>query len=305
MLTYILLIVGFVMLIKGADIFVENVSGIAKKFGIPSIIIGLTIVAMGTSAPELSVSIQSAIAGMNDISIANVVGSNLFNLLVVLGLSACIGQLKINNYGDIIILLLSGLIFLLNIINGSLAMWEGVQLLVIFAFYLGHLIWKAINENEQTEEVEGTKHSLLMSILISILGLIAIIWGGDIVVDSASIIAEQLGMSQNLIGLTVVSIGTSLPELVTSLVATKKGEMDIAVGNVIGSNIFNLLLIIGASAAISPMNVSILAIYDALFMIITLMVFIAMTSKTEAVTKKQGIILVLIYLGYMIFTILR
>ena len=305
MLNYIILIIGFVMLIKGADVFVESASGLAKKFGIPSIIIGLTIVAMGTSAPEFSVSVQSALAGMNDICLANVVGSNIFNLLVVLGLSSCIGKLKISNYSDVIIMLLSGLIVLMNAANGALTIWEGAQLLVLFVFYIGHLIWKAINENEQGEEIEESKRPLILTIVLGILGLGAIVWGGNLVVDSASIIAEQLGMSQNLIGLTVVAIGTSLPELVTSLVATKKGELDIAVGNVIGSNIFNLLLIVGASTVISPMTVSMVAIYDLLFMIVAALIFIWLTMHSESLTKLKGIPLVILYVGYIIITIIR
>ena len=305
MLNYIILIIGFVMLIKGADVFVESASGLAKKFGIPSIIIGLTIVAMGTSAPEFSVSVQSALAGMNDICLANVVGSNIFNLLVVLGLSSCIGKLKISNYSDVIIMLLSGLIVLMNAANGALTIWEGAQLLVLFVFYIGHLIWKAINENEQGEEIEESKRPLILTIVLGIIGLGAIVWGGNLVVDSASIIAEQLGMSQNLIGLTVVAIGTSLPELVTSLVATKKGELDIAVGNVIGSNIFNLLLIVGASTVISPMTVSMVAIYDLLFMIVTALIFIWLTMHSESLTKIKGIPLVILYVGYIIITIIR
>ena len=305
MLNYIILIIGFVMLIKGADVFVESASGLAKKFGIPSIIIGLTIVAMGTSAPEFSVSVQSALAGMNDICLANVVGSNIFNLLVVLGLSSCIGKLKISNYSDVIIMLLSGLIVLMNAANGALTIWEGAQLLVLFVFYIGHLIWKAINENEQGEEIEESKRPLILTIVLGILGLGAIVWGGNLVVDSASIIAEQLGMSQNLIGLTVVAIGTSLPELVTSLVATKKGELDIAVGNVIGSNIFNILLIVGASTVISPMTVSMVAIYDLLFMIATALIFIWLTMHSESLTKVKGIPLVILYVGYIIITIIR
>ena len=305
MLNYIILIIGFVMLIKGADVFVESASGLAKKFGIPSIIIGLTIVAMGTSAPEFSVSVQSALAGMNDICLANVVGSNIFNLLVVLGLSSCIGKLKISNYSDVIIMLLSGLIVLMNAANGALTIWEGAQLLVLFVFYIGHLIWKAINENEQGEEIEESKRPLILTIVLGLIGLGAIVWGGNLVVDSASIIAEQLGMSQNLIGLTVVAIGTSLPELVTSLVATKKGELDIAVGNVIGSNIFNLLLIVGASTVISPMTVSMVAIYDLLFMIATALIFIWLTMHSESLTKVKGIPLVILYVGYIIITIIR
>ena len=305
MMKYIILLIGFIMLIKGADVFVESASGIAKKFGIPSIIIGLTIVAMGTSAPELSVSVQSALAGMNDISIGNVVGSNLFNLLVVLGVSSIVGKLKITNYRDVIIMLLVGLIMAMFTINGTLIRTEGLTLLVIFAFYIGHLIFKAINNNEQNNEVKETTKPLLMTIILGIIGLVAIVWGGNLVVDSASVIAQQLGMSQNLIGLTIVAIGTSLPELVTSVVATKKGELDIAVGNVIGSNIFNLLLIIGLSVFINPMVVSTFALYDLIFMIIAMIIFIICTFKKEEVTKKVGIPMIIMYVLYIIFTIIR
>ena len=305
MMNYIILLIGFIMLIKGADVFVESASGIAKKFGIPSIIIGLTIVAMGTSAPELSVSVQSALAGMNDISIGNVVGSNLFNLLVVLGVSSIVGKLKITNYRDVIIMLLVGLIMAMFAINGALIRTEGLTLLVIFAFYIGHLIFKAINNNEQNNEVKETTKPLTMTIILGIIGLVAIIWGGNLVVDSASIIAQQLGMSQNLIGLTIVAIGTSLPELVTSVVATKKGELDIAVGNVIGSNIFNLLLIIGLSVFINPMVVSTFALYDLIFMIFAMIIFIICTFKKEEVTKKVGIPMIIMYVLYIIFTIIR
>ena len=305
MMNYIILLIGFIMLIKGADVFVESASGIAKKFGIPSIIIGLTIVAMGTSAPELSVSVQSALAGMNDISIGNVVGSNLFNLLVVLGVSSIVGKLKITNYRDVIIMLLVGLIMAMFAINGALIRTEGLTLLVIFAFYIGHLIFKAINNNEQNNEVKETTKPLTMTIILGIIGLVAIIWGGNLVVDSASIIAQQLGMSQNLIGLTIVAIGTSLPELVTSVVATKKGELDIAVGNVIGSNIFNLLLIIGLSVFINPMVVSTFALYDLIFMIFAMIIFIICTFKKEEVTKKVGTPMIIMYVLYIIFTIIR
>ena len=305
MLNYIILIIGFVMLIKGADVFVESSSLIAKKFGIPSIIIGLTIVAMGTSAPEFSVSVQSAIAGMNDISIANVIGSNIFNLLVVLGLSTLVGKLKINNYKDVIVMLLVGLVVLLFVSDGVLLRSEGVTLLVLFIFYVGSLIYKAFNENEECEEIKEKQRPLFLTIVLGIVGLAAIVWGGNLVVDSASVIAQQLGMSENLIGLTIVSIGTSLPELVTSLVATKKGELDIAVGNVIGSNIFNLLLIIGSSVAICPMVVSLFAIYDTLFMIFSMMIFIVMTMGDETLTKIKGLPLVLIYTVYILFTIFR
>lgn len=304
MLNYILLFVGFIMLIKGADVFVDSSSSIAKKFGIPSIVVGLTIVAMGTSAPEFSVSVQSALAGMNDISIGNVVGSNLFNLLVVLGVSSIIGKLKITDYKNVIMMLLSSLILLLFGFNGQLTRSEGIVLLLIFAGYIFNLVLKAIKDNNKTEENENVK-PLFTTIISCIIGLGAIVWGGDLVVESASAIAQQLGMSQNLIGLTIVAIGTSLPELVTSVVATKKGELDIATGNVIGSNIFNLLLIIGASVTINPMVVSTVAIIDIMFTVAVVILFIILTGKNESLDKVKGIPLILIYVAYIIYTIIR
>lgn len=304
MLKYIILLIGFIMLIKGADVFVDCSSSIAKRFGIPSIIVGLTIVAMGTSAPEFSVSVQSAIAGMNDMSIANVIGSNMFNLLVVLGLSSVVNKLKINNYKDVCIMLVVGVIMLICSADGLLNIFDGTLLLVIFTFYILSLIFKAYNEN-QKEETKEKQKSLLLTIVLSILGLGAIIWGGDLVVNSASSIAQQLGMSENLIGLTVVAIGTSLPELVTSLVATKKGEVDIAIGNVVGSNIFNMLLILGTSTIINPMTVTYFTFLDILFIIGCMAMFVLMTFSSKTLSKEKGLPLVLVYLVYMIFTIIR
>lgn len=304
MLKYIILLIGFIMLIKGADVFVDCSSAIAKRFGIPSIIVGLTIVAMGTSAPEFSVSVQSAIAGMNDMSIANVIGSNMFNLLVVLGLSSVVNKLKINNYKDVYIMLIVGLIMLICSADGLLNVFDGALLLVIFTCYILSLIYKAYNGN-QKEETEEKQKSLTSTIVLSILGLGAIIWGGDLVVNSASAIAQQLGMSENLVGLTVVAIGTSLPELVTSLVATKKGEVDIAVGNVVGSNIFNMLLILGTSSIINPMAVAYFTFLDILFIIGCMAMFVLMTHSSKTLNKEKGLPLVLIYFVYMIFTIIR
>lgn len=304
MLKYMILLIGFIMLIKGADVFVDCSSAIAKRFGIPSIIVGLTIVAMGTSAPEFSVSVQSALAGMNDMSIANVIGSNMFNLLVVLGLSSVVNKLKINNYKDVYIMLVVGLIMLICSADGLLNVFDGALLLVIFTIYILSLIFKAYNGN-QKEETEEKQKSLTTTIVLSILGLGAIIWGGDLVVNSASAIAQQLGMSENLVGLTVVAIGTSLPELVTSLVATKKGEVDIAVGNVVGSNIFNMLLILGTSSIINPMTVTYFTFLDILFIIGCMAMFVLMTHSNKTLNKEKGLPLVLLYFVYMIFTIIR
>jgi cation:H+ antiporter len=259
---------------------------------------------MGTSAPEFSVSVQSALAGMNDMSIANVIGSNMFNLLVVLGLSSVVNKLKINNYKDVYIMLVVGLIMLICSADGLLNVFDGALLLVIFTFYILSLIYKAYNGN-QKEEMEEKQKSLITTIVLSILGLGAIIWGGDLVVNSASAIAQQLGMSENLVGLTVVAIGTSLPELVTSLVATKKGEVDIAVGNVVGSNIFNMLLILGTSSIINPMTVAYFTFLDILFIIGAMAMFILMTYSSKTLNKEKGLPLVLVYIIYIIFTIIR
>ena len=298
----VLLLIGFVMLIKGADIFVASSSSIAKRFGIPSIIIGMTIVAMGTSAPELSVSINSSLAGLNDMSIANVVGSNIFNLLVVLGVSSLFNKLRINNYRDIFVLLGTCILLLLSSLDGNLNIFNGAILLITFASFIYDMIKSAKNNNE---EIEQSNKPFWLTIILGLLGLAAIIWGGDLVVNSASAIAQQLGMSENLIGLTIVAVGTSLPELVTSVVATRKGELDIAIGNVIGSNIFNILLILGAASVISPMVVTSVALLDIIIMTVLVIVFIAATYKKKEVNKILGVILILTYIAYIVSTIIR
>ena len=302
MLNFVLLLVGFIMLIKGSDVFVDSASSIAKKFKIPSIIIGMTIMAMGTSAPEAAVSITSSLAGMNDMSIANVVGSNIFNLLVVLGVSSLFNRLKINNYRDVFVLLGSSILLLISSVNGSLSIFNGVILLITFASFIFDMIKSAKNNNEVAEQI---KKPLWLTVILGALGLIAIIWGGNLVVNSASVIALQLGMSENLIGLTIVAVGTSLPELVTSIMATKKGELDIAVGNVIGSNIFNILLILGCASVINPMIVSTVALMDIIFVVIATVLFILATYKNKEINKVLGIPMILVYVFYIIITIIR
>lgn len=302
-MNFILLLVGFIMLIKGSDIFVDSASNIARKFNIPPIIIGLTIVAMGTSAPEFAVSVTSSLAGMNDMSIANVVGSNIFNLLVVLGISSVMNKLKVNNYKDVFTLLGAGILLLICVIDGNLSFLNGVALLISFAYFIFNMI-KSVKNNNDKVEVQTNK-PLWLTIILGLLGLGAIVWGGDLVVNSASAIASQFGMSENLIGLTIVAVGTSLPELVTSVIATKKGEVDIAVGNVIGSNIFNILLILGCASAINPMIVSTVALMDIIFVVLMTGLFILATYKNKEVSKKIGIPMVLIYVFYIIITIIR
>ena len=303
MLNIILLLVGFVALIKGADIFVDASSSIAKKFNIPSIIIGMTIVAMGTSLPELSVSVTSSLAGLNDMSIANVTGSNIFNLLIALGICSTIGKLKISNYKDVITLLFSCIGLLLFTLNGTLGMIEGILLLVAFTVYILSMMKQAKDNKEESEDEK--QRNIFITVVLGILGATAIVIGGNMVVNSASEIALKLGMSENLVGLTIVALGTSLPEFVTSVMATKKGELEIAIGNIIGSNIFNILLILGVASLISPMAVSVVAICDVMFMVFTVTLFIFLTVKEKELNKKNGILLIMMYIVYLIITIIR
>lgn len=303
MLNVFILIFGFILLIKGSDTFVNSASEIAKKFKIPPIIIGLTVVAMGTSAPELSVSVTSSLAGLNDMSIANVTGSNIFNLLIALGVCSTIGKLKISNYKDVITLLFSCIGLLLFTLNGTLGMIEGILLLVAFTVYILSMMKQAKNNKEESEDEK--QRNIFITVALGILGAIAIVIGGNMVVNSASEIALKLGMSENLVGLTIVALGTSLPEFVTSVMATKKGELDIAIGNIIGSNIFNILLILGVASLISPMAVSVVAICDVMFMVFTVALFIFLTVKEKELNKKSGILLIMMYIVYLVITIIR
>ena len=317
---YIFLIIGFILLIKGADFFVEGAASIARKFNVPSMIIGLTIVAMGTSAPEAAVSVTSSLAGQNDISVANVVGSNFFNILVVIGISSIITRLPVQKNTikkDTPLLIISCILLLLFSSNSNISTVEGISFLIFFTYFLIITIKSAKDsDNEFVTEVQTTAEgeaalemvkdiSIFKTILLSVIGIIGIIYGGDMVVDSATKIAKTLGMSANLIGLTIVAVGTSLPELVTSVVATKKDETEIAIGNVIGSNIFNILLIIGLASTISPLTIGMFSLIDIIFMtIITILLYLFM-KKSNSLTKLHGYIFILIYIGYMTYTMMR
>ena len=300
------LLVGFIFLIKGADLFVEGSSSIAKKFKIPSMIIGLTIVAMGTSAPEASVSVTSSLIGQNDMSVANVVGSNFFNILVVLGVSTLFSKLPVKEStikDDVPFLIFISIVTLIFGIDFNITRLEGVIFLGIFIWFILSLIKQA----KQNKENEDNVNELPMSktLFYIVLGLAGIILGGDITVDSASAIATQFGLSENLIGLTIVAVGTSLPEFVTSVIATRKGETEIAIGNVVGSNIFNILFVLGIAAVLSPMTISVEAGIDIIFMIfITILLFINMKQE-KFILKKHGIFYILLYLAYMVYTIIR
>lgn len=304
---FMLLLVGFILLIKGADLFVEGSSSIAKKFHIPSMIIGLTIVAMGTSAPEAAVSISSSLIGQNDMSVANVVGSNIFNLLCVLGVSTLINKLPVNKSTikkDTPFLIFITTLLLLFAIDLHITLIEGLIFLGIFTWFIYSMIKEAKNNNQ--EEVDDVKElPMLKTIIYVVLGLVGIVFGGDLTVDAATAIATQFGISQNLIGLTIVALGTSLPEFVTSVLATKKGETDIAIGNVIGSNIFNILFVLGIASVISPMTISFVAVIDILACILmTIFVYLDMRRKKQLI-NVYGITYIVIYISYIIYTIFR
>ncbi|WP_295115959.1 calcium/sodium antiporter [uncultured Methanobrevibacter sp.] len=307
-LQVVLLLVGFVFLIKGSDFFVDGASSIASLLKIPTIIVGLTIVAFGTSAPEAAVSITSSLTGSNAMAVSNVIGSNLFNILMVIGVSALLGDLLMEKSvlnKDLPFLVGITLLFTAFIIIGwNITQIEGIILLLILVGYVYYLI-RGARKSKDANVVEDAKLTPLKSAIFIIVGLAGIILGGDLVVNSASDIAIALGMSETLVGLTIVAIGTSLPELVTSLTALKKGENQIVIGNVIGSNIFNILFVLGASSAISQIPLDSSMLIDVVFMIaVTILCFIF--GKTQdKYDKKEGIILVALFIAYMAFAILR
>ena len=310
---FVLLIVGMVLLIKGADFFVDGASKIAKAFHIPSLIIGLTLVSMGTSAPELSVSLNAALNKSNDISLGNVIGSNLCNTLLILGVSAAFTPLLITKEMkkyDIPIMAFSYvllLVFGFVISPNSLDVIESVVFLIIFVAYIIFLIIRAKKENKVEEETEEviSKGKLAISAVLALVGLAAIIFGGDLVVDSASSIAIELGMSEALVGLTIVAVGTSLPELVTSVVAAVKKENDIALGNVIGSNIFNILLILGLTSAISPLVISGTVLIDLIILLATGVILLLISQLFKDMKRYHGIIFIAMYVAYLVFIIIR
>lgn len=315
-MNYILLLIGFALLIKGADFFVEGASSIAKKFRIPTLIIGLTIVAFGTSAPEAAVSITSAIKGQNEIALGNIVGSNIFNLLFVVGIAAVICPLQVKRsmiIKEFPFTLLSCVVLLIlaqdrvfgagttDVLNRG----DGLMLLLFFGIFMYYLIEVAVTARGVAEEEEIEVMPLGKSSLFTLGGIVAIVIGGDLVVDSASNIALAWGMSQNLVGLTIVAVGTSLPELVTSMVAARKGESDIALGNVIGSNLFNVFFILGVSAFIHPIAVNPSIIVDSFFLLIVTLVTYLFAVTKKKINKIEGGFLVGAYILYMILIIIR
>lgn len=312
---YILLIIGFVLLVKGADIFVEGSSAIAKHFKIPAFLIGLTIVAMGTSAPEAAVSITAAVGGQNGIVAGNVLGSNIFNTLAVLGMCALIkpcpvapkivkGEYPMSGAITVLFIILA-----LTTLGSPEPLYfsrlDGIILLVAFAAFLMFTVKKAFSEDHTNDEDEIKDLSMGKAVLMVIFGLAGIILGGQFVVNSASAIAASFGISETLIGLTIVAIGTSLPELVTSVAAATKGHTDIAVGNVIGSNIFNLLFVMGLSTTIHPVSIEMESIHDAAILTVITIVTLIPCIRHKHITRLWGAIMLVLYAAYMTYIILR
>ena len=252
-LEMLLLAFGFVLLVKGADWFVDGASGIAVKLRIPQLVIGLTIVAMGTSAPEAAVSISAALKGSADITIGNIVGSNILNILIILGLASAIVPIAVaisTIRVDIpFMLLITGVLLALGW-DATITLIDGLIMLLLFAAYLGYMLYMAKKGGEEGEEIRDM--NLWQALLYTVIGLVLIVWGADVAVDAATSLARIFGLSERFIGLTVVALGTSLPELVTSVTAARKGNADIAIGNIVGSNIFNILCVVGLSAMIVP-----------------------------------------------------
>ena len=311
-MVYIFLIAGFILLIKGADFFVEGSSSVAKRLRVPSLIIGMTIVAMGTSFPECSVSINATIAGSNGLAISNAVGSNIFNLMVVCGfctlfcpLAVDKGTLKKEFPFSIIVALILLAFGSAGMVLGHI---DGIILTLVFAIFLYWMVMSAKKARAGGNQADGDDYEIIpvwKCIFYILGGIIAIIIGGDVVVDSASKIAAQFGMSDNLIGLTVVAFGTSLPELVTSVVAAKKNEVDMALGNVIGSNIFNILLVLGVAAAISPVAFVMENIVDIVVLVVMSLIVWWFAWSKQKITRGEGIIMLFMYAIYVVYICIR
>lgn len=302
---YVLLLVGFALLIKGADFFVEASSSIARRLRVPSIIIGLTIVAFGTSAPELAVSTTASLAGNNEIAVGNVIGSNLFNLLVVLGACGAIRPFAVRLRWDFLASVGVAAVLLLMIFRDhTVGRIDAFLLLGMFVAFMALTVRDALmNRTEADEEFQML--SPIRSVLYIVGGLAAIVWGGDLVVDSASEIALSFGLSQTLVGLTVVALGTSLPELVTSVVASRKGENGLALGNVIGSNIFNILMVLGMSAAVSPIKVNSFAVIDATCLVVFSVITWFLCRSKQRISRVEGLTMLGLYAAYLVYICIR
>ena len=296
----LLLALGFVMLVKGADWFVDGAASIAAKFGIPQLVIGLTVVAMGTSAPEAAVSIAAALSGNAEITVGNIVGSNILNILIILGLSAVITPLAVAKSTVRVeipfVILITGLFALFGL-DGTMSLIDGAMLIVLFIIYLTYLFIQAKN-NKTSEDGEQKQLSVPKAIAYTAIGIVVIVFGSRFAVDAASHIAKAIGLSERFIGLTIVALGTSLPELFTSVAAARKHNADIAIGNIVGSNIFNILFVVGLSALIIPVPFAKNFMFDAMVSLVAALLLLICCFKNRRLNRTAGIIMLLAYAAY-------
>ena len=316
-MTYILLIIGFALLIKGADFFVDGSSNIARLLRVPSILIGLTIVAFGTSAPEATVSIIAAVEGNADVSLGNIVGSNIFNLTLVVGIAAFIYPLRVENetirkeipftlLASAVLLVLMGDIALQGFNDNLLTRSDGLIFLMFLSIFMYYVIEVALkSRGSSSDEKIPADLTWGKNILFTLLGLAAIIIGGDMVVTNGTKIAYSWGMRETLVGLTIIAIGTSLPELVTSITAALKKESEIALGNIVGSNIFNILFVLGSSSVIAPLPVNGKVFIDVIIMILLTVLLLVFSRTNYRIGKREGLTLAIVYIVYLVYIILR
>lgn len=308
LLQILLLIVGFVMLIKGADWFVEGASKIADKFGIPQLVIGLTIVAMGTSAPEAAVSISAAMKQNAGITIGNVVGSNIMNIFLILGITSVITAISVQKstikYEIPFLIAISVLLPVLGMLGGgTISRLDGVIFWICFIAYLIYLLRMAKNGQAVLEDAPDSEEneSVLKLIILVLVGGALIVFGSDVTVDAATALAKVFGMSDRLIGLTIVAFGTSLPELITSVTAGIKGKADIAVGNIVGSNIFNILFVVGTTALITPVAFATNFVVDSVIAVLAAVILLVCVVKDRKLKRMGGIIMLVSYVAYFVY----
>ena len=310
----IILVIGFVVLIKGADWFVDAASSLAENFHLSKMLIALTIVAFGTSAPELAVSIKSAISNSGDIVLGNVIGSNILNILLIIGISSCVHSLNVKNatvkkelpitilLSCLLVVLMSD-VFLTNNNVNSLTRADGISILLFFMVFIYYLL--SVMRNKVEGENSKPKYGVIKSIIYTIIGIICLVLGSNAVVDSASVIAKTLGVSERMISLTIIALGTSLPELVTSVIATTKGEYDIAIGNVVGSNIFNIGIVLGLPITIFGGIPSFsINVIDLIIMLLSALLLFIFSYNDRKITRKEGIIFLIIFVVYYSFVII-
>lgn len=302
-LEILLLVLGFAMLVKGADWFVEGAAGIASKFGIPQLVVGLTIVAMGTSAPEAAVSITAALKGNAGIAVGNVVGSNILNILIILGLTGLITSVAVQKSTLFIeipyMLAVTGVLLAMGVMGNSINLVEGIIFWVMFIIYLGYLF--VLAKKGKSEEEEKEERPLWKLLLLALVGGVVVVLGSNFAVDAATAIAQIIGLSEKFIGLTIVALGTSLPELVTSVTAAKKGNADIAIGNIVGSNIFNILFVLGTSALIIPITFEPSFAIDTIISIAAGVLLWIATIGKKKLTRPWGIFMVVCYAAYFVY----